>query len=93
MSFFEFVEQIAFIIKNLPISFWISVAIVSPLFMKFEGLVQTGLQKSYILFLYFPKKYPTLLSFLGFLIKTCINNFKSFWVNTRMKKIFLKNLK
>ena len=67
MSFFEFVEQIAFIIKNLPISFWISVAIVSPLFMKFEGLVQTGLTKIlYFVFIRFPKKYPTLLSFLGF---------------------------
>ena len=67
MSFFEFVEQIAFIIKNLPISFWISVAIVSPLFMKFEGLVQTGLTKIlYFVFIRFPKKYPKLLSFLGF---------------------------
>ena len=67
MTFFEFIEQIVFIIKNLPTSFWISVAIVSPIFMKFEGLVQTGLTKIlYFVFIRFPKKYPKLLSFLGF---------------------------
>ena len=67
MSFFEFIEQIVFIIKNLSTSFWISVVIVSPVFMKFEGLVQTGLTKIlYFIFIYFPKKYPRVLSFLGF---------------------------
>ena len=67
MNFFEFIDQIVFIIKNLPTSFWISVAIVSPIFMKFEGLVQTGLTKIlYFVFIRFPKKYPKLLSFLGF---------------------------
>ena len=67
MTFFEFIEQIVFIIKNLPTSFWISVAIVSPIFMKFEGLVQTGLTKIlYFVFIRFPKKYPKLLNFLGF---------------------------
>ena len=67
MSFFEFIEQIVFIIKNLSTPFWISVVIVSPVFMKFEGLVQTGLTKIlYFIFIYFPKKYPRVLSFLGF---------------------------
>tara|TARA_B110000003_G_scaffold222855_1_gene223123 strand:+ start:310 stop:1095 length:786 start_codon:yes stop_codon:yes gene_type:complete len=67
MTFIEFIEQIVFIIKNLSTSFWISVAIVSPIFMKFEGLVQTGLTKIlYFIFIRFPKKYPKVLSILGF---------------------------
>ncbi len=67
MTFFEFLEQIIFIIKNLSISFWISVIIVSPIFMKFEAIVQTGLTKLlYFTFIQFPKKYPKLLKILGF---------------------------
>ncbi len=67
MTFFEFLEQIIFIIKNLSISFWISVVIISPVFMKFERLVQTGLTKLlYFTFVRFPNRYPKLLKFLGF---------------------------
>ena len=67
MTFFEFLEQIIFIIKNLSISFWISVVIISPIFMRFEALVQTGLTKLlYFTFIKFPKKYPKLLKILGF---------------------------
>ena len=67
MTFLEFLEQILFIIKNLSISFWISVIIISPVFMKFESLVQTGLTKIlYFIFIWFPNKYPKVLSFLGF---------------------------
>ena len=67
MTFFEFLEQIIFIIKNLSISFWISVVIISPVFMKFESLVQTGLTKLlYFTFVRFPNRYPKLLKILGF---------------------------
>tara|TARA_B100000073_G_C23659929_1_gene544130 strand:+ start:330 stop:1115 length:786 start_codon:yes stop_codon:yes gene_type:complete len=67
VTFFEFLEQIIFIIKNLSISFWISVVIISPVFMKFERLVQTGLTKLlYFTFVRFPNRYPKLLKFLGF---------------------------
>jgi len=67
VTFFEFLEQIIFIIKNLSISFWISVVIISPVFMKFESLVQTGLTKLlYFTFVRFPNRYPKLLKILGF---------------------------
>ena len=40
MSFWEFINQIIFIVKNLSLSFWVSVIIFSPLFMWFEEVTQ-----------------------------------------------------
>ena len=56
MTFFEFINQLYTIIENLPISFWISVVIISPVFMWFEQIIQTLITKLlYVLFIDFPK--------------------------------------
>ena len=66
MTFFEFINQLYTIIENLPISFWISVVIISPVFMWFEQIIQTLITKLlYVLFIDFPKKYNSALKFLG----------------------------
>ncbi len=45
MTLIEFIDQVIFIIKNLSLSFWVSVIIISPLFMWFEEIVQTVITK------------------------------------------------
>ena len=42
MTFLEFIEQVIFIVKNLSLSFWVSVIIISPLFMWF------GMEPKYV---------------------------------------------
>lgn len=67
MTLFEFIEQIGVIIQNLSPSFWITVIIISPLFMWFEEIVQTIITKFlFIAFVKFPKKYSSIQMFLGF---------------------------
>ncbi|MBC91976.1 MAG: hypothetical protein CMC67_07660 [Flavobacteriaceae bacterium] len=67
MTFFEFINQVIFIIKNLGLSFWVSVIIISPLFMWFEEIVQTIITKFlYIIFVRFPNKYQLIQKLLGF---------------------------
>ena len=67
MSFLEFVDQVIFIIKNLSLSFWVSVIIISPLFMLFEQIFQGVITKIlYIIFIRFPNKYKLVQRILGF---------------------------
>ncbi len=67
MTFFEFINQVIFIIKNLGLSFWVSVIIISPLFMWFEEIVQTIITKFlYVIFVRFPNKYQLIQKLLGF---------------------------
>lgn len=67
MTFLEFIEQVIFIVKNLSLSFWVSVIIISPLFMWFEEIIQTIITKFlFIIFVRFPNKYKVVQRFLGF---------------------------
>ena len=67
MTFWEFIDQIIFIIKNLSLSFWVSVIIISPLFMLFEQIFQGGITKIlYVIFIRFPNKYKLVQRILGF---------------------------
>ena len=67
MSFLEFVDQVIFIIKNLSLSFWVSVIIISPLFMLFEQIFQGVITKIlYIIFIRLPNKYKLVQRILGF---------------------------
>ena len=67
MTFWEFIDQIIFIIKNLSLSFWVSVIIISPLFMMFEQIFQGVITKFlYIIFVRFPNKYKLVQRILGF---------------------------
>jgi len=67
VSFLEFVDQVIFIIKNLSLSFWVSVIIISPLFMLFEQIFQGVITKIlYIIFIRFPNKYKLVQRILGF---------------------------
>ena len=67
MTFLEFVDQVIFIIKNLSLSFWVSVIIISPLFMLFEQIFQGVITKIlYIIFIRFPNKYKLVQRILGF---------------------------
>ena len=67
MTFLEFVDQVIFIIKNLSLSFWVSVIIISPLFMLFEQIFQGVITKIlYIIFIRFPNKYKLAQRILGF---------------------------
>lgn len=67
MTFFEFIDQVIFIVKNLGLSFWVSVIIISPLFMWFEEIVQTIITKFlYVIFVRFPNKYQLIQKLLGF---------------------------
>ena len=67
MTFLEFIDQIFSIIKNLSIYFWISVIIISPIFMWFEEIFQTLITKLlFFLFVKLPKKYHSILKFMGF---------------------------
>tara|TARA_Y100000389_G_C17314244_1_gene439594 strand:+ start:68 stop:847 length:780 start_codon:yes stop_codon:yes gene_type:complete len=75
MTFFEFLDQLILIIKNLSLSFWITVIIISPLFLLFEEIIQTLITKLlYLIYVSFPKKYNTILKFLGFSDGTKYNN-------------------
>ncbi len=67
MTFWEFINQIVFIVKNLSLSFWVSVIIISPLFMWFEEVTQTTITKFlFIIFVRFPNKYKMFQRILGF---------------------------
>jgi hypothetical protein len=67
MTFWDFIDQIIFIIKNLSLSFWVSVIIISPLFMMFEQIFQGVITKFlYIIFVRFPNKYKLVQRILGF---------------------------
>ena len=67
MTFFEFINQVIIIIKNLTISFWIGVIIISPIFMWFEEIIQTLITKIlFLVFVRFPKRYNSLQKILGF---------------------------
>lgn len=67
MSFLEFVDQVIFIIKNLGLSFWVSVIIISPLFVLFEQIFQGVITKIlYIIFIRFPNKYKLVQRISGF---------------------------
>ena len=67
MTFLEFVDQVIFIVKNLSLSFWVSVIIISPLFMLFEQIFQGVITKIlYIIFIRFPNKYKLVQRILGF---------------------------
>lgn len=67
MTLIEFIDQVIFIIKNLSLSFWVSVIIISPLFMWFEEIVQTVITKFlYVIFVRFPNKYRLIQKLLGF---------------------------
>ena len=58
MAFWEFIDQLIFIVKNLSLSFWVSVIIISPLFMWFEGIIKNVITKFlFIIFVRFPNKY------------------------------------
>jgi len=63
----KFIEQIVFLVKNLPSSFWISLAIVSPIFILFEVIIETALTKFlFYIFIKFPKRQKKILAFIGF---------------------------
>tara|TARA_B100000963_G_scaffold73869_1_gene61934 strand:+ start:196 stop:1023 length:828 start_codon:yes stop_codon:yes gene_type:complete len=67
VTFLEFVDQVIFIVKNLSLSFWVSVIIISPLFMLFEQIFQGVITKIlYIIFIRFPNKYKLVQRILGF---------------------------
>jgi hypothetical protein len=67
MAFWEFIDQLIFIVKNLSLSFWVSVIIISPLFMWFEGIIQNVITKFlFIIFVRFPNKYKVVQRVLGF---------------------------
>ena len=67
MTLIEFIDQVIFIIKNLSLSFWVSVIIISPLFMLFEQIFQGVITKIlYIIFIRFPNHYKLVQRILGF---------------------------
>lgn len=63
----EILTQIIYLIKNLPSSFWISLVIISPIFIWFEVIIQTFITKLiFYVFIKFPKRQKKLLKFIGF---------------------------
>ncbi len=65
--FYEILLQIISLIKNLPSSFWISLIIVSPIFMWFEVIIQNFITKLlFYIFIKFPKRQKKILKFIGF---------------------------
>jgi len=67
MGFLEFLQQIKFIIVNLEPTFWLTVIIISPLFLLFEEGIQTFITKIlFLLFVKFPGKYEWIQKFVGF---------------------------
>lgn len=94
MSFFEFIDQLIYIIKNLGISFWISVILVSPLFMIFEELIQNIITKIlYIVFVRFPNKYIFFQKILGFTSPEKIRELQNLHSSYEEKKTISEKLK
>ena len=92
MTFWEFIDQIIFIIKNLSLSFWVSVIIISPLFMLFEQIFQGGITKIlYVIFIRFPNKYKLVQRILGFSDADSMRSFKGYMITTKKIIPYPKN--